>query len=565
MVTSYWTKRRQQERKWQEQQLKDDDKFAKKVQDLYETAIQNISDEIDRQLNWLADKNESTYAEMQKAVSSYDLQRGEKLAQQLISRANTLRKEGKPVRYVNFTEQENAHMRLYNATMRINRLEYLKSMAGLECLDMTDQLNSELGVKLDDATRKEFKRQAGIMGEQLTNVKPWTSYDTQEIVMKSIGGGNWSDRLWRNQDALKARLDEVISTGIISGDNPREMARKLKANVKTTITNQRYVTERLARTETARVQYQAQRISIHDNGFEWAEWFAEPKACAVCTAIANKDNGEGSGIYKLKFIPTIPDNTHPNCRCSIGSYYSDEMLDKKLEELGFGQNEGGMTTRQFGKSLRDELAVQNVRNMRGIASKNLTAIYDSIKKLYQRYPNMKGFIKEVVGSDSSRGGTIAAAGWSTKLVGNMVDFNVRLIINKANFNTIQEQLAGMVKKGWFTKKNGLEDVIDHEMGHMVDYYQTARMIDIDPLADKLHPVDTLKFQHLSENSPFSQDVLFRAFNEAGIELNVSNMKKYISKYGAQSVEEAFAELYSDRGNSKLKKSFDKVLKERAMK
>ena len=130
----------------------------------------------------------------------------------------------------------------------------------------------------------------------------------------------------------------MLSASFISGESNQKMAQRLRKAVRSTMENQRYATERLVRTESARVAYDVQRESIEANGFKWVEWFAEPSACTVCARLARVDNGEGPGIYPLKKVPKIPQDTHPNCRCSIGSYYSDKMLDKKLDELGFGKN-----------------------------------------------------------------------------------------------------------------------------------------------------------------------------------------------------------------------------------
>lgn len=81
--------------------------------------------------------------------------------------------------------------------------------------------------------------------------------------------------------------------------------------------NVRYAAERLARTETARVQFVAQKNSVIDNGYKYVQWFAEAKVCKVCRAIADQDNDWRSGIYRVKDVPDIP--VHPNCMCFIGA------------------------------------------------------------------------------------------------------------------------------------------------------------------------------------------------------------------------------------------------------
>lgn len=345
--SSYWQDREKRERLWQRQQLKNDEQFNKKLARHYELAIAQINKEVDHQFQWLAEQNGQPYAEMQKQVSNLDINEAGTEARLLVARAEKMRAMGFKPTYGDFLEEENARLRLYNATMRINRLEYLKSQVGMKLTQLTSEVNQELGSRLTDDAQKEYQRQAGIMGHFLGTSKVWAGGNVQKIVMAGSNGGTWSQRLWKGQDVLKAQLDGVLSAGFITGESNQVMARKLKLAIRDTVANQRFVTERLARTESARVTYGVQLESIKANGFEWVEWFAEPSACATCTRIARVDNGEGPGIYPLKKVPKIPDDTHPNCRCSIGSYYSDEMLDKKLEQLGFGEKSVKLTDKEI--------------------------------------------------------------------------------------------------------------------------------------------------------------------------------------------------------------------------
>lgn len=212
-------------------------------------------------------------------------------------------------------------MKVYNATMRLNRLEYLKSQIGLAMVDLGMDIDNDMQEKIQDDYMDEIKRQSGILGKDLTKTSLWTSSAVATIVMAQTGAANFSQRIWANIDALKAELDAVISTGIIRGDNPREMARLLKKYVRQTVTNHRYVTERIARTESARVQFVAQKNSLIKMDYRFCKWHAEPGACKVCSEIANNDDGFGKGAYEIDDCPIVP--AHPNCRCGISAYWVD--------------------------------------------------------------------------------------------------------------------------------------------------------------------------------------------------------------------------------------------------
>ena len=193
----------------------------------------------------------------QEVVEATDVQHYQEKAKKIVEEAQKIRQAGNKVTYADFSKAVNDQMRVYNATMRISRLEMLKSQIGLEMVQSGIDVDKALHDKLSQDYIDEVKRQAGIMG---VTAKPsmWTDSKVAKVIMGQTESANFSQRLWANQAVLKAQLDVVVSNGIIQGQNPREMATKLKANVAKTIANYRYVTERLARTESARGEPRAQ-------------------------------------------------------------------------------------------------------------------------------------------------------------------------------------------------------------------------------------------------------------------------------------------------------------------
>ena len=114
----------------------------------------------------------------------------------------------------------------------------------------------------------------------------------------------------------------MIASELIGGKNPRDIAEKLNKYVKDSFQNADYASERIARTETARIQYVAAVNAIKGYGYEYARWYAEPVACKICAGIADYDDGFGRGVYPLKDLPDLP--VHPCCRCSVGAYWVDK-------------------------------------------------------------------------------------------------------------------------------------------------------------------------------------------------------------------------------------------------
>lgn len=337
MPSSYWEERAKQEKAWQLKQLENDAEFGKLLETYYNQAIEDINDSIEKELNRVGKDQ----------VTQMDVKAYETKAKSIVAEADKMRANGQKVTYADFSDQVNQRLKVYNATMRINRLEHLKSEVGLDMLRAGVKVDSSLRDKLSGDYQKEVIRQAGIMMDSAQR-SPWTGKDAAKILMAQTNGATFSQRLWADQDALKAKLDQVLSVGMIQGQNPRKMATRLREQVKTAVGNQRYVTERLARTESARIQTNVQLESIKKHGYNYVQWISEPKACPACRAIASRDSGFGEGVYKVAKVPKIP--VHPNCRCSI----SETWVEGKDDNLVGGKRSKALE-KAIGVAITDKI------------------------------------------------------------------------------------------------------------------------------------------------------------------------------------------------------------------
>lgn len=311
----YWKKRAEIEHKWQLDQLAQDERFNHVLDRSYQVAIDNINKEILANIDKIGGAS--------KLVTAKEMAEYERLAKQTVEHAESLRKQGHKVTYDDFAPEVNERLKVYNATMRINRLEMIKSKIGTHVLDLGMDIQTKTNDKLYNDYLKEMKRQAGILGISAKNSEFWSSTKTIDQVTAQTLTANFNKHLWPNMDVMKADLDGILSTGIIRGDNPREMARWLEKHVSDSVKNKRYVAERLARTESARVQIRAQLRSFKENDYKYCMWHAEPKACEQCSSIARNSDSKSlpNGVYKVSDVPTIP--VHPNCRCSLSAYWVD--------------------------------------------------------------------------------------------------------------------------------------------------------------------------------------------------------------------------------------------------
>ena len=214
-------------------------------------------------------------------------------------------------------------MRLYNAAMKINRLEMLKANLGLELIAGHDELNKFMEGILQGRTEDELKRQAGILGKTVKS----NTQKAHAIVNASFHNATFSDRIWMYQDLLKADLSKLLQSGLIQGKNPRVLARELRK----TFGASTFHTERLMRTELARVQTEAQKQAFERNGFDEYEFIVNGGCCEICEGL----KGKHFKIAKMMPGENAPP-MHPHCRCSTAAYSDRKEHEEWLDFLDKG-------------------------------------------------------------------------------------------------------------------------------------------------------------------------------------------------------------------------------------
>lgn len=402
MKNNYWALRAENERKWQLKQLQKDSRFNKVLDRSYQIAIDNINKQIEHELNRVGG--------IRNLVTADQMTEYERLARQVVNRANIMRAQGKKViKYSDFPQEINDRLRVYNATMRINQLELIKSEIGTHLLDLGMDIETKITDKVNADYFAEMKRQAGILRSTVSN-NIWTSPAVIDRATANITVGAFSKNIWANIDNLKARLDGLVATAMIRGDNPKEMIKYLKPMVKKTVGDATYAAERIARTESSRVQHEAQVLSLKQNDYKYCKWYIEPGACKYCREIAHSNSGGNlpEGIYEVDDCPDIP--VHPNCRCSIGAYWLDEE-----------------SVKQSGAIRKD---MEHVQNFEALTDKENKA-----KKIYL----------ELGQRDASFAGKIIAK------VGNISDTEGKQVFNHIfrNKHKFDDEISGEIYEDYF--------------------------------------------------------------------------------------------------------------------
>ena len=552
---SYWDNRAKAEKAWQELVKKDIDKYNQHIVELYNSAISDINKQIKSDIAFSGGN----------LVKAKDMEEYELLAKRAVAKANALRAKGKHVTRKDFSEDVNRRLKVYNATMRINRNDILKSKIGARLVELGVDQEGSLTNKLWNDYTKEKERQAGILGIT-TKSNLWTSKEVQEQIAGQIAGANFSKRIWANVDVLKGQLDGLVSSAIIRGENPVKMAKQLTGMVSSAVMDQEYAAERLARTETARVQFAAQKKSIIDTGYKYVRWVAEGAACRTCRKIAHKDNGYGEeGVYKAKEVPDIP--VHPNCMCSISAYWIDE--DEPRDEEVSNNNESISNLKEF-KQAVSKLGISEVKSLNKIDPEMLSNIYQTINDEFEQHPQLKGFLTIIKGGYRPRSSDVAYVKTQFKRVSRINEkseyqFLAELNLNQAKLNDVDatnEMVAKAVGDHFWSQKKDYTGIIKHEMAHAINNRAIyAEVFDNDNLRN-LSYYDSRELVKAIGKNRFAKGILLDTFKEMGVKLTEDNLEKYISGYGRTQLGEAFAELYSDESQSEFTKEFRKVLSSR---
>ena len=361
MATSreYWRRREAEALK---HYIRDEREYDKRLAQIYQNMLDSCQKEIDSFYGRYAAAEGITIAEAKKRISKADIAAFE-------------RKAARYVKEKNFSKKANEEMRLYNATMRINRLEMLKANIGLELIAGHEEIDKFMAGILKGRTEDELKRQAGILGKTVRG----NAAKANAIVNASFHNATFSDRIWQYQDLLRADVGKLLQSGLIQGKNPRVLARELRKTFDTST----YNSERLMRTELARVQTEAQKQSFINNGFDMYEFIVNSGCCDVCKAL----DGKHFKVAKMMPGENAPP-VHPHCRCSVAAWENSEEYNNWLDHLEAGGTTESWETRKHGNLAKaiDSMVLQTSGD----------------KAIYTREEILEEMQKSPVGKDTIR-------------------------------------------------------------------------------------------------------------------------------------------------------------------
>ena len=327
---NYFQKR---ELEWQKQQIKDDKRRMAEIKAMMVELQDAIQEEIERNWYVFSSGQGISMEEAYKRSNELDVVRFAKKAKKYVKNRD-------------FSPQANKELKLYNLTMRVNRLELLKANIGLELIRTFDEIDKYISNELTTVAKEEMKRQAGILYIDVSK-NEYTSM-LKQIANGSFQGVEFSNLIWSYQNELKADLSKLLQRSIVLGRNPKMLAPELKKYLtEEGKLNAKFNTQRLMVSETTNVQIAIQKQSYLDAGIEKYGYNAEPNACSVCAKLKDK-TFLVSEMMPGKNAPSM----HPFCRCST---YPVFEIEHAVDESKSGKTGNNGKNEKVDKADKDEL------------------------------------------------------------------------------------------------------------------------------------------------------------------------------------------------------------------
>ena len=214
-----------------------------------------------------------------------------------------------------------------NDLYRLDRMYHLQSKIHKRLRELGGQEIEVTGNKLREVAELVDKNTISGLPDAAKN-SPWAVLPREqaEAIANRIwcaDGENWSDRIWKNKAALQQRLEKGMVDGIIRGEKTDELTKTLMADMGVGYRE----ASRIARTETAHVQAEAEAAALEREGYDKYEFVntTDGRTCDECGRLNGKTFRLSERHPGVNFPPI-----HPNCRGRI--VIADDRKKRRLEE-----------------------------------------------------------------------------------------------------------------------------------------------------------------------------------------------------------------------------------------
>nr|DAT01028.1 MAG TPA: minor capsid protein [Caudoviricetes sp.] len=273
--------------------IKRDKDYKKKIDELYKKNIKAAQKEIER----VVAKNSGDKVDINNLKTRAD-----------VNDIDSLGEDFKKYQDQELNYYEKEQIKNTNVSRRMSKLEYLYAFALLKTFRNSRQEQKNLETHLKAEVKEEKKRLQEDYGFKQLALPP-------DVIERFFKAKDYEDFIWANQQDLVADIKKGIRRTIYKGEHPYKWSRTLDKQLKKMTDNYSYMANRIAVTETTKIQIACQIDSFKNNEYSKAMWVCEPTACHDCMPF----DGIVFDIDSSHEVPPM----HPFCRCSLAPVYSE--------------------------------------------------------------------------------------------------------------------------------------------------------------------------------------------------------------------------------------------------
>lgn len=304
---SYWKRRQEETYKAGEKTV---NQYFTKLEKAFNQAKRDLQKTVESFYWRYAEENSLTYAEAQKRLDKAEI--GE--LQEFIDLA--MANIGKYNQKVNNMSIK-ARMTRYQAL----ETQVDAILRQLYAIDYQAESEKMMGNVYEDTyyrTWYDIDRYRGFHS-QFAQIEPRM---IESLLKYPFNGANFSDRLWKQKDHLQGQIMEALTTIMIQGTPPQNLAKDFAKKMQT----KKFDAYRLLHTESSYVMSEATHAGYKEDGVEKYQILVtlDSKTCGICGKLDRKIYLVAEAVTGKNMPPF-----HPFCRCTDVPYYLDTPTDGK--------------------------------------------------------------------------------------------------------------------------------------------------------------------------------------------------------------------------------------------
>lgn len=347
----------------------------------------------------------------------------------------------------------------------------------------------------------------------------------ENLLKYPFNGANFSDRLWKQKDHLQGQIMEALTTMMIQGTPPQNLAKDFAKKMQT----KKFDAYRLLHTEGSYVMSEATHAGYKEDGVEKYQILVtlDSKTCGICGKLDGKIYLVAEAVTGKNMPPF-----HPFCRCTDVPYYPDTPTDGKWVARDAEGNSIEVPESMTYAEWKKKFQGKEETTQEGLQSSSINGNIVDIKfKSQKSSAEVREDKKTVIE---------AYATLPPKVQRIMADITVDL----GNPGSACDYENGII----YAASNAEKEDICHEFGHLVEY----RM---------MHPADVEAYkQYLVEgltDADITQEVYYNTAGQPK-RIFIVHGDRFVSEYQGRIYISSLSEAINADGSIKTERLFETI-------